>query len=214
MARWGERTKPFLDILHSWLLDTPWQPVHGGAIGGPGGGIVLAGASGAGKSTTALACVRAGWHYAGDDYVVIGGDREPRVENLYASARLRRDMAERLAEFRPAQIGTITTFGDERCDLLLSRMVPTARIDGFPVRAILLPSVASGSRSGLRPATATQAMIALSSVTLHFLRTGAARTFEKIGRFVESLPVYWLDLGRDLDALPSLIATETGSGPR
>ena len=213
MVQWGERTKPFLDIVHSWLLETPWQLVHAAAVGGPAGGVVLAGPSGAGKSTTALACVRAGWHYAGDDYVVIGTPAEARAENLYASARLRRDMAERLVEFQPAQVGSVTQYGDEKRELVLSGLVPGSRIGGFPVRAVLLPRVASGSRSVLRPAPATRALIGLSSTTMHFLRTGAAAAFEKMGRFVSGLPAYWLDLGDDLDALPALIADATGAGP-
>jgi hypothetical protein len=213
LVREGERTKPFLDILHSWLLDTSWQPVHGAAVGGPGGGVVLAGPSGAGKSTTALACVRAGWHYAGDDYVVIGTTAGPRVENLYASARLRTDMAERLVEFRPAEVGSVTLYGDEKRDLLLTHLLPGWRIGGFPARAILLPRLVSGRRSALRPAPAFRAMIALSSSTMHVLRTGAGAAFEKLGRFVSGVPAYWLDLGDDLEALPPLIAGETGAGP-
>jgi len=214
LGAWGERTKPFLEILHAWLIDSPWQPIHGGAVGGRDGGVLFAGGSGVGKSTTVLSCVRDGWLYAGDDYLAIrveGG--EGYVENLYGSARLCLDMAERFDEFGPGDVGAFSSNGVEKRDMILSGVLPRSAFGGFPIRAILLPRIAGGPRSSLRPATTGQATVAVGAVTLHLLRVGAAEAFEKIAGLAASTPAYWLDLGDDIDELPALIGSELGVGP-
>jgi hypothetical protein len=214
LSVWGEQTKPFLEIFHAWLIDSPWQPIHGGAVGGVEGGVLLAGGSGVGKSTTVLSCVRAGWLYAGDDYLAIRTDRgEAYVENLYGSARLCVDMADRFAEFRSAEIGAVSMNGIEKRDLILAEVLPRSRFGGFPVRAILLPRISGGPRSSLRPASPGQATVAIGAMTMHLLRAGAQEAFEKIAGIAAATPAYWLDLGDDIDDLPELIGSQIGVGP-
>lgn len=211
LSAWGEHTKPFLEILHAWLIDSPWQPIHGGAVGGPDGGVLLAGGSGSGKSTTVLSCVRAGWLYAGDDYLAIRTDGdEAYVDNLYGSARLCVDMADHFAEFRLAEVGAVSMNGVEKRDMILAEVLPHSRFGGFPIRAILLPRVTGGTRSTLRPASAAQATVAIGAVTMHLLRMGAREAFEKIAGIAAATPAYWLDLGEDIDDLPRVISDEIG----
>ncbi len=214
LSVWGEQTKPFLEIFHAWLIDSPWQPIHGGAVGGRNGGVLLAGGSGVGKSTTVLSCVRAGWLYAGDDYLAIRtNDGEGHVDNLYGSARLCVDMADRFAEFRSAEVGTVSMNGIEKRDMILAGVLPPSRFGGFPIRAILLPRINGGPRSSLRPASAGRATVAIGAMTMHLLRAGAREAFEKIGGIAAATPAYWLDLGDDIDDLPALIGAEIGVGP-
>jgi hypothetical protein len=212
---WGEHTKPFLEIFHAWLIDSPWQPIHGGAVGGSDGGVLLAGGSGVGKSTTVLSCVEAGWLYAGDDYLAIRTDGgEPRVGNLYGSARLCVDMAGRFEGLRPAEVGRITVNGIEKRDLILPDVLPAARFGSFPIRAILLPKIVGGPRSSLHRASPAQATVAIGAVTMHLLRAGAREAFEKIAGIAEATPAYRLELGDDIDELPNLIGAEIEVGPR
>ena len=214
LSVWGERTKPFLEIFHAWLIDSPWQPIHGGAVGGSEGGVLLAGGSGVGKSTTVMSCVRAGWLYAGDDYLAIRTDAgQAYVDNLYGSARLCVDMADRFAELRSAEVGTVSMNGVEKRDMILADLLPRSRFGGFPIRAILLPRITGGSRSSLRPASPGQATVAIGAMTMHLLRAGAREAFEKIAGIAAATPAYWLDLGDDIDDLPARIGSEIGVGP-
>jgi hypothetical protein len=213
LSLWGEHTKPFLEIFHAWLIDSPWQPIHGGAVGGPGGGVLLAGGSGVGKSTTVLSCVEAGWLYAGDDYLAIRTDEgKARVGNLYGSARLCVDMSDRFAGLRPAEVGAITINGVEKRDMILGEVLPRSRFGGFPVRGILLPRIIGGPRSTLHRASSAEATVAIGAVTMHLLRAGAREAFEKIADIAAATPAYRLELGDDIDDLPDLIGAEIGLG--
>ena len=83
---------PLRTILHWWADQGAYQFVHGGAVGLPTGGVLLAGKGGTGKSTTALACLEAGLLYASDDYCLIRTDTEPFVYSIYNTAKLRGDL--------------------------------------------------------------------------------------------------------------------------
>jgi hypothetical protein len=212
LARTGDRTKPLLESLHAWLLRTAWQPVHAGAVGGPSGGVLLAGPTGSGKSTTALTCLRAGWHYAGDDYVAVRSEPSPQVATLYRSARVTQEMAGRFPEHEAGGVGRVAWGGVIKHDIHLADDVPAGLLAGFPLQALLLPRVVGG-QTRVHPAPRAAAMIGLSTTTLFQLRGGTSAAFDKIAGFVESLPAYWLDLGEDLAAIPGAITEATGVGP-
>ena len=81
------KASPFRIIL-SWLCNRHrMQIVHGAAVAIDGRAVLLAGAGGSGKSTTALACALAGLGYLGDDYCAV----EPgagKVHMVYQTAKL------------------------------------------------------------------------------------------------------------------------------
>ena len=53
--------------------------------------LLLAGKSRAGKTTASLACARAGWTFAGDDFV-FANSLDGRIAPLNCTARLRTDV--------------------------------------------------------------------------------------------------------------------------
>ena len=65
-----ELSRPACPIFHALSLGTSWIVVHGSSVGLDDDFLLLVGKGRAGKSTAALACGRAGWDYAGDDYVL------------------------------------------------------------------------------------------------------------------------------------------------
>ncbi|MGH9573824.1 MAG: HPr kinase/phosphorylase [Candidatus Acidiferrales bacterium] len=52
-----------------WMMATPMHltPIHGACVNLGGRGVLLCGASGAGKSSLAYACARSGWSFLSDD---------------------------------------------------------------------------------------------------------------------------------------------------
>ena len=66
-----ESAKPFRTILHWWMESRKEQLVHASAVGTPDGGVLMVGAGGAGKSTSALACLESDLKYLGDDHCLL-----------------------------------------------------------------------------------------------------------------------------------------------
>ena len=77
LPRW-ETAAPLRTLLR-WALRSGLHLVHAAAVVGARGAALLAGASGAGKSTTALAAAQAGLGYVGDDYCAVELGDPPRV---------------------------------------------------------------------------------------------------------------------------------------
>ncbi len=62
--------------------------LHGGVISRSGAGVVLVGATGAGKSTLTAFTWQQGWTIGGDDGAVVELSDPPRAEPTYATVRL------------------------------------------------------------------------------------------------------------------------------
>jgi hypothetical protein len=75
-------------LINAAIETTGWCIAHAGAVGRGGEFLLLVGPGKAGKSTATLACVQAGWQYAGDDVVLLHPQRG-LVAPLFSSARLR-----------------------------------------------------------------------------------------------------------------------------
>lgn len=198
-----ESSFPLRTILHWWMQSTPLQPVHSGAVGMTGGGVLIAGISGSGKSTTTLACLDSELLYAGDDYVVVDTD-EPWVHSAYSTAKLDATNVGRLEWLRPrmANPGRLET---EKAMFFLARHVPEKLSAGFPLRAIVLPRVTGRQDTAIRRATSQAALLAIAPTTVMHLPGAERATFAKITRLVRRVPSYTLEAGTDLRQIPGAI---------
>ena len=198
-----ESSFPLRTILHWWLQPTPFQPLHAGAVGLPAGGVLIAGVSGSGKSTTTLACLDSALLYAGDDYVVVDTD-DPWVHSAYSTAKLEPGNVGRFRwlETLTANPGRLET---EKAMFFLAQHRLDKLATGFPVRAIVLPRVSGGANTTIAPATSHAASLAIAPTTVMHLPGGERATFEKIARLVRRVPCYRLDAGTDLRQIPAAI---------
>lgn len=83
---WHNRS-PFRTLLRWWAMRDGLALLHGATLAERGTAVVLAGVSGAGKSTTALAGAAAGLEFLGDDACVVD-IATGRVASLYGLAKL------------------------------------------------------------------------------------------------------------------------------
>lgn len=199
-----EEGAPLLNLFHWWFAAKGWQLVHGAAVGYPDGGVLLAGRGGSGKSTTALACLDSDLLYAGDDYCLLQTDPSPRVFSLYNSAKLARSHLHRL----PFLSGLWVTDGervDEKRLAFLQPHRPDQLIDGFPLKAILLPRVAGTLRTTLTPVLPAEAFKALAPSTLFQLSGAGTAAFMIMAKIVRTVPCWQIHLGTDLEELPRII---------
>jgi len=198
------RSFPLRDLIHWWSRGLPLQLMHGGAVGFADGGVLLAGRSGAGKSTTAVACLDSELLFASDDYVLVAATPQPYVHALYATAKL--DPAN-LVRF-PNLAGTISNadrLTEQKALLYVNEHFPDKVSSGFPVRAIFLPRVTGARTTRLSPASAADSLVAVAPTTVAQLEGHGREAFAKIAAFVRRMPAFWLEVGTDLPQIPRVI---------
>lgn len=197
------RSRPALPLFHAHLSRSAWAPTHAAAIGQGGRFLLLAGNSGAGKSTASVACAAMGWQYAGDDFVLVHPD-ECRVEPIYASARLRPGAAALLDRFVQAtQVAVTTHYGDPRNELRLGAPYADVHIAGGEIAAILLPRRSGSDGISFRHAQPNETFLAMVSITLAQLPGFRETLVPKLMRLMREVPAYTVDTGNDPWAIPA-----------
>ena len=189
--------------------------LHAAAVGIDEGGALLAGAGGAGKSTTAIACALAGMTLAGDDFCFAQSDQLPIAHSLYSSTKLTRQSA---AWLQPPSAAATGRYVDDKQIYMLQR-APDVRLAGrMEIRAVLVLHITHQERSRLRPLAPIEALnvLAPTSVRLMGLPAHAAPAlFRHTAAIVRRVPCYRLELGTDPAVAPELIrAAITGEARR
>jgi hypothetical protein len=198
-----ERSFPFRSLLHQLLRDeSRYLLAHAGAVGTAAGGVLLTGRGGSGKSTATLACLSTELRYAGDDFVLIDAE-EPYVHSLYNVAKLEAGNLPRFPHLAPL-VANPEAMPADKGQVFLHQHFPETLIDGFPLRAILMPKFTGQTETRLRPATPEEALHALAPSTLYLLRADA-RLLRQLHALTQRLPAYWLETGTRLAAIPETI---------
>jgi hypothetical protein len=208
-----ENSFPMRSILHWRFRHNPLQAVHAGAVGNASGGVLIAGKSGSGKSTTTLACLTSGLLYAGDDYVLAEIAAQPYVHSLYSTAKLVPDNCERFPQLAPL-VSNPDKLDQQKALIYLREHFPASVVRGFPLRAILLPRVTGLTNTKLVKAGAMDAFRAIAPTTLLHLTRATDEAARKISALCRSLPVWWLEAGTDLRQIPQVIAEFLEGGAR
>lgn len=210
--RFWEKSAPLLIIFHWWMALRGRHLVHGAALGRDGGGVLLVGRGGAGKSTTALACLRSTLRYAGDDYHLVGLDPEPFALTLYNSAKIDAERLQDFEELRPF-VANAEDLPDEKALVFLNECKPEKLSSGFPIRAVLMPRVTHRRETSIEPASPAAALAALAPSTLFQLRDRDEASFTAMANLMRRVPCYRLNLGTDLDGIaPAMLSHIFGIG--
>lgn len=199
----SERGKPLLFALSLWQTDEGGQVIHAGLVSRNGQGVLFAGSGGAGKSTSALACVCAGFDYLGDDYIGLrtAADGSFVGHSLYNSSHLEPNHLERFPVLIPHAIQGPPPEQDKVL-ILLSQIFPMQLERGVPIRAMALPRVTDRAASRIRPASKGDAFLALAPSSILILPRHRPRGVKTLRRLVEQVPTYWLELGPDIGKIP------------
>jgi len=207
-----ELSSPFRHILHPWFSTRGLQYTHAGAVGGASGGVLLAGKGGSGKSTTSLLCVSAGMHYAADDYCLTRPE-DAQVFSLYNTAKLKGpEDLQRLPEMagRSFNEDSFEHGGVGKGTFNLSEVWPERMATGFPLRAILLPTITDRAESRLEPCSPGEALLALAPSTLAQLPYSGQADCLRLAALTNKVPAYRLYLGSDLAQISRLIEDLVG----
>jgi hypothetical protein len=197
---WYQEAAPLKDVVHAWSGWHHLRLIHAAAVGHPDGGVLIVGAAGSGKSTTSLACLRAGLGYAGDDYVLVDVEGAV-VHSLYSSAKLEWENFDRHTElFRPAN-----SRADAKALAFLARDVPERMAPRFPLRALLLPTITGRDETRAVPTSAARALLGLAPSTLLQMPGHDQLSLGAMARLVERVPCFRLELGTNLSAIPDVV---------
>jgi hypothetical protein len=202
-----ERGKPLHLLLTMWYGDRDIQLVHAGLVSRDDRGVLLPGRERAGKSTSALACLSAGFDYLGDDYVGLEvlGEGTFVGHSVFGSTWLEPAQLARFPALAPH--ATQGVYPWERKPLvLLPSLFPHHLARCAVIRVLALPRIVDAGATRFRPASKAEALLEIvpSSLLQQLLRPGAPG-FRRLGQLVDSVPAYWLELGCDLERIPSAV---------
>jgi hypothetical protein len=198
-----EPAAPFRQILHWWLPDRGALLLHGAAVGRAEGGVLLVGAGGSGKSTCALSCLTSDLLYAGDDYVGVQLDPEPRVLSLFCSGKLEPDHAELLPHLpSPSFAGDGAL--EEKSVFYVAEQFPKRMCHAFPLRAIVAPRV-QGDEPRLQQRGPAQVLAALAPSTLLQLVPARQEALSAMAGLLGEIPAFGLDVGGPTELIPPML---------
>jgi hypothetical protein len=199
-----ERGAPLRTILQWWVKEYGFLMIHAGAVGTNSRGVLIAGESGSGKSTTALACLHSGLSYVSDDYCLLGMESYPFVKSVYCSAKLDWQGLQRFPAFVSAVENTDGNNTDKAL-LLLNKHYPQKIVRGFPIRAILLPRISGRAATNAVPVSPKQGLMTIAPSTI-FQSCGANQadlTF--MARLTRLIPSFVLEVGSDTENIPDIV---------
>jgi hypothetical protein len=193
--------QPFSNLLALWLADRAAPAVHAGAVGRHGRAVMVAGRSGAGKSTVSLSCLLAGFDFLGDDFVVLApGDAAAfSVHGVYSTAHLD---GEHLKRFPGLGAVAKRAPGEGKAVIRLDRAFPTRLSRVAAVQAIVLPRFVPGSRTRLHGASKSVALMAMAGSSLFARPAATPAAFHALAALADAVPAYWLEMGSDVSEIP------------
>ncbi len=187
------RAAPALHLFNWMALDGGAVAIHAAAVSFAGRAALLIGPGGSGKSTFAIEAAGRGHGFIGDDYVLLGPGRPPRVEALFRSAKLHAPSGSTPLRRRFTSAGAMQP-GDEKAVLLAADdvLVPFA-----PLQVVLAPVVAGGDVPRLHPISAAQAVRVAAPSTLSQIPGSEPEKLALLARLLAARPCFRLELARD-----------------
>ena len=169
--------------------------------------IILSSPSGAGKSSTSLACLRAGMGFLSDDYCLVRDD-PPVVHRLHATARLLDEDLDHVDDFlEPVVKGEALLDADPGAKslFLLHATRPEQMLSSAPVRVVLVPERGDGPTPRLEPMRAPEVLRAVAPSALWQLSLEPAAELRALRNLVSAVPCFRLVLSPDRRANPAAV---------
>jgi hypothetical protein len=173
-----------------------------------GGGLLLVGASGNGKSTLAIGLIRQGWRYLSDDAVLLRHGSQG-VEALACRRSFYVD-ARRSADYSDLSLGEEApdSNGGRRRKVGINESYPEQYVPRCLPRVLIFPRIKRQDQSTLKPIDSVHALglLLAQSAPQLFDRGTMARHLELLKKLLQQTETYELDAGTDLYREPAKLA--------
>jgi len=203
---------PLRTLFHWWMERNGCQLVHAAAIGVGNRALLAVGKGGLGKSSTALACLEAGFRFMGDDYVIVRRDPDPTVYCLYATAKINREDIERWPSLK-SFLNREDVPADEKAVLFLHPAFGAQLTSQMPLHALAVPRVVDRDETGFQPEADAVVREAASFTTMSQLPYAGDHTLRLFTELCDALPAYRIELGRDRARLTAAVHDFLSAGP-
>ena len=194
LVPWWERAAPLRPALFWALGGEDRHLVHAGAVGNDHGGVLLAGASGSGKTTVALAALTHGLGYLADDYILLHTNHPPTAHSIYNTAKLDDGHIRRFGSLAVAARRPPAREAGEKAVLDVAGLMPGSMRESLPVRAVVVPRI-RGGRAHLRAITSAEALLALAPSTVFQMPFDDGAVLRSLATLVRGVPCFTLEVG-------------------
>jgi hypothetical protein len=202
---WPELAEPLRPLLHWGLMDSSRHLVHAGAVANDDGGVLLGGSGGSGKSTSALACIEAGFRFVSDNYVLLTGSDRLVAHSVFCTAKVRPE-GTRFHPWVRELVPEVDRGAGEKYVLDVHRHIPERLALSTSIDAVLLPRLSDNGSVLAREISPTQALLALAPSTIYQLPSSRNTSLGPMAQLVRRVPAYVLELGGPPGEVPGVIA--------
>lgn len=190
-----------LRAVFSWILQANQMTfMHVAAVGNQHQAVLIAGDSGAGKSTTAISCLEFGMDYLGDDVCAISlQDNFPQVFSVYSSAKVMTKSIKQFSFLKPYQANLFTHAGtsQEKQVYFLGKMNQMTNAKRI-IKAVVMPSFEKPNAM-LKPFPPGRAARIMSASTSSLIPGSNALYLLQAAQLTRSVPVLQLNLSIDFE---------------
>lgn len=206
---WWSFRRLFHPVIAHLLAHQRRYVLHAAAMAGERGALLVFGRSGAGKSTTAMAALRAGWQVMGDDAVVlVPGAEEVEVMGIARPMAVPGDVFDAVGQFGP-MAGDVRS----RVELAPHRLSSAAK----PLRAIVISDHAAVGRATIERVAPSDVIGEVLSAFTPARNAGLLRAFFPHAATLSRMPAWRLRHSCDprarLDEAAELLADVHASAP-
>jgi hypothetical protein len=200
-----DRGRPLHPQLLLWNQDRGAPPLHAGLVARAGRGALFVGEGGSGKTTSTLACLLHGFDFLGDDYVsLLKEGRAFAGHGVYGSTHVDPGHLARFPELHARALHPLWA-NEDKAVVFLADVHPERLVRESSIDALFLPTVKLG-RTSVHPATPAEALLRLVQGALALAPHAGSGGMEPLFELASSVPAFWLDLGADLDEIPTTVA--------
>ncbi len=196
---------PLRSLFHWWMEKNGCQLLHAAAVGTENGAVLITGKGGIGKSTTALSCLQSGLFYLADDYLVVQFEPEPLVYSLYCTAKLNADHVVNFPDLNRF-VKNMEKLDQEKAVMFLHPHLKNQIVSEMSLTAIVTPRVTDKDNTSITPGERWAIQRAMSFTTMSQLPYVGHHTNDFISKLSSTLPIYSLELGRDLKRVPVAVS--------